>query len=64
MTASTSTPVIAGPCPSPQNGQLASADPIHVGTNLIGEVHGPLGSPSQQPTSYSDGRHPTPTNSA
>lgn len=66
MTPSASAPVIAGLCPgpSPQNGQIASADPVHVGASLIGEVHGPSGSPSQQPTLYSDGRHPMPTNSA
>jgi len=64
MTGSASAPAIAGLPPSPQNGQLTSTDSVHVGANPISEVHGPSGSPSQQPTSYNDGRHPTPTNLA
>ena len=49
--ASASAPAIAGLCPSPQNGQLASTIPIHIGPNLISEVHRPSGSTSQQLTS-------------
>jgi hypothetical protein len=64
VTTSASAPAIAGLCPSPQNSQLASTDLVHVGANPINEVHRPLGSPSQQPTAYNDGQHPTPTNSA
>ena len=60
--ASASAPAIAGLCPSPQNGQLASTIPIHVGANPISEVRGPSGSTSQHPTSYNDGQHPTPSN--
>lgn len=52
MTTSASTPVIAGLCFLPQNKQLTSTDPIHIGANHIGKVHGPLGSLSQQPTAY------------
>ena len=60
--ASASAPAIAGLCPSPQNGQLASTIPIHIGPNLISELHRPSGSTSQQLTSCNNDQHSTPTN--